>query len=93
MYYIILSNIGLAVMVILLYLRYSHMRVSSTNEIKTLRRKFDEQSDALRAADEKLVQGTMVDSQKIQSLLTEIDELRKEKENEIKLRLNAREAS
>ncbi|MBM3579762.1 MAG: hypothetical protein FJX34_03205 [Alphaproteobacteria bacterium] len=89
MYYIILSNIGLAVMVILLYLRYSHVRVSLTSEIKTLRRKFDEQSDSLRVADDRLVQGTMLDSQKIQSLLTEIDELRKEKENEVKLRLNA----
>jgi CHASE3 domain sensor protein len=89
MYYIILSEIGMGVMMILVYLRYSHFRLSSTNEIKALRKKSDEQSEALRTADARLVEETRTDSQKIQNLLLEIDEMRKDKENEIKLRLSA----
>lgn len=79
----------MAIMMIALYFRYSHFRISSGNEIKTLRKKFDEQAEALRIADQKLVEVTKNDTQKIQDLLSEIDELRKEKENEIKLRLAA----
>jgi len=89
MYYIILSEIGMAIMMVLIYLRYSHFRLSSTNEIKALRKKSDEQSAALHTADARLVEETRTDSQKIQNLLLEIDELRKNKENEIKLRLSA----
>ena len=76
-------------MMILLYFRYSHFRISSTSEIKKLRKKCDDQAAALRVADEKLVEEAKVDLQKIQALMTEIDELRKDKENEIKLRLSA----
>ncbi len=89
MIYIILSNVGMAVMMIILYFRYSHFRLSSTAEIKKLRAKCDEQSSALRVADQKLVEETKADLQKIQSLMTEVGELRKDKENEIKLRLTA----
>lgn len=89
MIYIILSNLGMAAMMIILYVRYSHFRISSTNEIKKLRKKTDEQSEALRVADERFVTEVKVDLQKIQTLMSEIDELRKDKENEIKLRLSA----
>jgi hypothetical protein len=89
MIYIILSNVGMAVMMVILYFRYSHFRLSSTAEIKKLRAKCDEQSSALRVADQKLVEETKADLQKIQSLMTEVGELRKDKENEIKLRLTA----
>ncbi len=73
---------------VLVYLRYSHFRISSTSEIKTLRKKSDEQASALRTADEKLVDEIKVSSQKIQNLLLEIDDLRKGKENETRLRLS-----
>ena len=76
-------------MMIILYFRYSHFRLSSTAEIKKLRAKCDEQSAALRVADQKLVEETKTDLQKIQTLMDEVSELRKDKENEIKLRLNA----
>ncbi len=79
----------MALMMIVLYFRYSHFRITSNNEIKALRKKFDDQNDALRVADQKLVEVTKNDTQKIQDLLSEIDELRKDKENEIKLRLAA----
>lgn len=79
----------MAIMMILLYFRYSHFRISSTSEIKQLRKKCDDQSAALRIADQKLVEETKADLQKIQALMSEIDELRKDKENEIKLRLSA----
>lgn len=89
MIYIILSNVGMALMMIILYFRYSHFRLSSAAEIKKLRAKSDEQSSALRVADQKLVEEAKTDLQKIQSLMAEVDEMRKDKENEIKLRLTA----
>ena len=76
-------------MMLLVYIRYSHLRISSNKEIKTLRNKYDKQSSALHTADEKLVTDTKTDSKKIQDLLSEVDELHKDKENEIKLRLSA----
>lgn len=79
----------MAIMMILIYGRYSHFRLSSASAIKALQKKTDEQSSALRIAYEKLVVETKTDNQKIQALLLEVDELRKEKENEIKLRLSA----
>lgn len=89
MIYIIISNVGMAIMMIFVYFRYSRFRISSAIEIKKLRAKSEEQAEEMKNSDRKLLQATKTDNDKIQSLLREIDELRKEKENEIKLRLNA----
>ena len=89
MIYIILSNVGMALMMLVIYLRYSHFRISSLADIKQLQKKSDTKSEEIKMLNEKLFQTTKIDNDKIQLLMAEIDGLRKEKENEIKLRLTA----
>lgn len=89
MIYIIISNVGMALMMLFIYFRYSRFRISSASEIKDLRKKNEAQAEEIKNADNKLLQATKADSEKVQSLLSEANELRKEKENEIKLRMNA----
>lgn len=89
MIYIIISNVGMAIMMIFLYFRYSRFRLTSSSEIKELRQKNEAQAEELRNADSKILSSTKNDTEKVESLLREVTELRKEKENEIKLRLGA----
>jgi hypothetical protein len=89
MIYIIISNVGLALMMIFVYIRYSRFRILSGSEIRELRKKFDQESEARKVAEDQVMQTTKTDDKKIEELLREIDELRKEKESEVKLRLGA----
>lgn len=89
MIYIIISNVGMAIMMIFVYFRYSRFRLSSSAEIKQLRSKIDVQTEEIKDADHKLITATKTANDKVEALLREIDELRKEKENEIKIRLSA----
>lgn len=89
MIYIIISNVGLAIMMIVVYARYSKFRLSSSAEIKDLRKKLEHESAEKKSFQEKLLEETKVEGEKVEELLHEIDELRKEKENEVKLRLEA----
>jgi hypothetical protein len=89
MIYIIISNVGLAIMMLLVYFRYSHFRISTAIEIKKLRQECLKLKEEVKEDENKIFETTKFDAQKIEDLLREIDELRKEKEIEIKLRLNA----
>ena len=89
MIYIIASNIGLAFMMIIIYVRYSHFRISSTTEIRDLRKKLDKEAEFRKSIEGNLESTTKGSSQKAESLLREIGGLRKEKESEVKLRLEA----
>ena len=89
MIYIIASNIGLAFMMIIFYVRYSHFRVSSTSEIRDLRKKLDKEIEFRKSVEGNLESTTKGSSQKAEALLREVGGLRKEKESEVKLRLEA----
>lgn len=89
MIYIIISNVGMALMMIFVYYRYTRCRIENAAEVKNMQQKIEKISQELKESEHKLLIETKTDGDKIQKLLTEIDELRKEKENEVKLRLNA----
>jgi len=89
MIYIILSNVGMALAMMFIFFRYSRFRISSALETKNLQEKIEKTVQELRDAEHRLLTETKTESDKIQKLLLEIDELRKDKENEVKLRLNA----
>ena len=89
MIYIIISNVGMALMMILVYFRYSRFRITSNNEIRDLRKMMDKEIEGRREAENKLLDVTKFDTDKIEKLLREIDELRKEKEGEVRLRFEA----
>ncbi len=88
-YYVIASNIGLAIMMLIVYIRYSKFRLSSGKEISELQKKISQEIDQKKSVQERLLITTSSDGEKIEALLREIDELRKEKESEVKLRLDA----
>ncbi len=87
--YIIISNVGMALMMIVVYIRYSRFRLSSAAEIRDLRKAVEKESQARNLAEEKLLNTTKTDIEKVEKLLLEIDDLRKEKEIEIRLRVEA----
>lgn len=89
MIYIIASNIGLALMMIIIYVRYSHFRISSIAEIRDLRKKLDKEVEFRKGVESNLESTTKGANQKTESLLREVGGLRKEKESEVKLRLEA----
>jgi hypothetical protein len=86
MIYIIISNIGLAIMMIYIYFRYSHFRIASSNEIKALREKNDKQTLELREFDAKLLSSIKGYQDKVEALLIELGKVRAEKEKEIELK-------
>jgi seryl-tRNA synthetase len=86
MIYIIISNIGLAIMMIYIYFRYSHFRIASSNEIKSLREKNDKQTLELREFDAKLLSSIKGYQDKVEALLIELGKVRAEKEKEIELK-------
>lgn len=89
MIYIIISNVGMAIMMLILYVRYSRFRLSSAAKIRELQKKFDAEFEEKRNIENQLAKISKADGEKVESLLREIDELRKEKEGEIKLRFGA----
>lgn len=89
MIYIIISNVGMALMMIIVYLRYSRLRISSGKEIHDLHEKMVKEADDRRIMENKLLLEAKDNSDKIEKLLHEINELRKGKEGEIRLRFEA----
>jgi len=86
MVYIIISNIGMAIMMLYIYFRYSHFRINSTKEIKDLQSKLDLQTTELRSFDAKLLSSIKGYQDKVEGLLIEVGKVRQEKENEMELR-------
>ena len=86
MIYIIVSNVGLIIMMIYIYFRYSHFRISSAKEIRDLREKNDKQSQELRDFDAKLLSSIKGYQDKVEALLIEVGKVRSEKEKEVEMR-------
>ena len=85
----IISNIGLALMMVIVYARYSKFRLSSGAEIRELHKKLELEAAEKESWRDKLLTETKTEGEKVEELLHEIDELRKDKESEVKLRLEA----
>ena len=83
---IIASNVGMGLVMLIIYFRYSHFRISSNREMKELRTRIDEQVKALQDGEQKLFNATKSETKKVEDLLRELDELRKNRENDIKLK-------
>jgi len=83
---IIASNVGMGLIMLIIYFRYSHFRISSNHEMKELRTRIDDQVKALQDGEQKLFNATKSETKKVEDLLKEIDELRKSRENDIKLK-------
>ncbi len=88
MIYIIFSNIGMAIMTMYVYLRYSHFRINSSKEINELRHKSDSQATELKYFDAKLLSSIKGYQDKVEALLIEVGKVRQEKEREMELRAN-----
>ncbi len=89
MIYIIVSNIGLAIITIVMFVRYSHFRISSNLKISALEKSVKIEKDAKIEIEKKLRDEMKSEVEQVKSLLREIEELRKEKSIELKLRLEA----
>ena len=88
MVYIIISNIGMAIMMLYIYFRYSHYRISSIKEIKDLQSKLDTQTTELRSFDAKLLSSIKGYQDRVEGLLIEVGKVRQEKEKEMELRVD-----
>jgi hypothetical protein len=87
MIYFIIGYIGVFALLILLYYRYNEFRVKSANDIITVSAKNELELNSLRESNNKYLQDMRAQLEKMNELLREVEELRKEKENESKLRL------
>ena len=87
MIYIIASNVGLSLMMIIVYGRYSRLKITSSKEVGELRKKIDKIAEEEQVVENKFLQLTKDDGIKVEGLLREIYELRKDKEVDIKLKL------
>jgi len=89
MIYIIISNIGLALITLIIYSRYSHFRITSNFKIRDLEKRVArevEEKESLRSG---LPAEVASQVEQVRQLLIGMDELRKEKEEESRLRLEA----
>ncbi|HLD76906.1 MAG TPA: hypothetical protein VI861_02105, partial [Rickettsiales bacterium] len=89
MFYIIISNIGLAIMTIVMFVRYSHFRISSNLKIKDLEKNVKTQMESKIELETKLRAEAKTENEQVKNLLREMEQLRKERQSEIKLRLEA----
>jgi len=89
MIYIIISNIGLALITILMYIRYSHFRISSSLKIRDLEKSLKSEIETKNRIEEKLNSDLKKEIEQVKSLLRELEESRKERQEEIRLRLEA----
>lgn len=80
---IVASNLGLIIIMVIVYLRYSFFRISSNKEIKILKDKINEELEMLKNTEKKLEDTTNSDNQRIKELLNEIDEIKRLREQEI----------
>ena len=86
MSYAIISDIALVLIGVLAYWQYY---TSLGGQIKKLKKALKEEIAKKEDFEAKYVKVTEIDGEKIEGLLREIDELRKEKESEVRIRLGA----
>ncbi len=89
MIYIIISNIGLALMMLILYFRYSHFRITSTFKIRDLEKRLNREITEKESLNIRLTSELKAETEQSKQLLRSIDEMHKEKEGEVRLRLEA----
>lgn len=89
MIYIIISNIGLALMMLILYFRYSHFRITSTFKIRDLEKRLNQEITDKESLNIRLTTDLKAEAEQVRQLLRSIDEMHKEKEGEVRLRLEA----
>ncbi len=89
----IIGNVVLAIMLIVGYVKFHRLKITSANGIEDLQKKLDREVSERIAAEEKFLTLSTTHNKKqesaTQELLHEISELRKDKEEELKLRLEA----
>ena len=90
MSYIIISNIGLAIMILIVYLRYTHFRLSYKKELEQQKKIFDQRITELKNAEVIVDTDSLkAEAEKFETLSKQYQELEKQKESEVKLRINA----
>jgi hypothetical protein len=89
MIYIIISNIGLALITIVMYIRYSHFQISSRAKIRELDKALKDKKQQKNEMEKELRAEIKSETEQVKSLLRELEVARKERQDEIKLRLQA----
>ncbi len=83
---VVASNIGLILITLIIYLRYSHFRISSANKTKELQNKFEESNKKNSELEISHNEESKSNIEKIQKLINEISDLRKSHESSINIR-------
>jgi len=90
MSYIIISNVGMAVMMLLIYLRQTHIRLRSKKEIQKIKQVYENQISELKKAENSFdAEGLKIQAMKVDSLENQIIDLKRDRDSEEKLRINA----
>ena len=90
MSYIIISNIGMALMMLILFVRYSHFRMNHRKEIDVVKKNYELKIFELKKAETAFdAEAIKAEAQKAEMLLKQVQELERERESESKLRINA----
>lgn len=87
--FIIVSNAGFALVTLLLYFRYSHFRISSSLRIRDLKKKSEEYAIEKEKVIESMKAEYKAENEQVKKLLRDLESFRKEKEEEMRLRLEA----
>ena len=90
MSYIIISNVGMAVMMLLIYLRQTHIRLRSKKEIQKIKQVYENQISELKKAENSFdAEGLKIQAMKVDGLENQIIDLKRDRDSEEKLRINA----
>lgn len=84
---LIAGNAIFAILCAVFFVQYSKIKKSSTAEIEELKNKIDEEMKEISMAEDQMRNNIMADNKKIESLLQEVAAAKKEKEDELKLRM------
>ena len=90
MSYIIISNVGMAVMMLLIYLRQTHIRLRSKKEIQKIKQVYENQISELKKAENTFdAEGLKIQASKVETLENQITDLKRDLDSEEKLRISA----
>jgi len=89
MIYIIISNVGFALVTLWIYFRYSHFRISSAIKIRDLKKKIEDAAIEKEHLAQSMKAEVKNENDQVKKLLRDLETFRKEKENEMRLRLEA----
>ncbi len=89
MIYIIISNVGFALVTLWIYFRYSHFRISSSVRIRDLKKKIEDAAVEKEHLAQAMKAEIKVENDQVKKLLRDLESFRKEKEEELRLRLEA----